>query len=107
MGLGIVLFFDLTPKGLDLFLQGLLNMLQTTNTIVISLTPVVKTEHPHEWSRATCLSPQMIGATPKNWAHQIKMHMLMTGQLTVGSLILKRLHSSQVIHEKLPEILQS
>ena len=57
MGLGIVLFFDLTPKGLDLFLQGLLNVLQTINTIVISLTPAIKTEHPHKRSRATCLSP--------------------------------------------------
>ena len=47
----------------------------------------------------------MIDVTPKNWAYQIKMHMLMTGQLAVGSLILERLHSSQVIHEKLSEIL--
>ena len=105
MGLGVVLFFDLTRKVLDLFLQGLLNVLQTTNTIVISLTPVVKTEHPHEWARATCLSPQMIDATPKNWAHQIKMHMLMTGQLTAGSLTLKCLHSSQVIHKEPSETL--
>ena len=40
----------LTPKGLDLLLQGLLNVLRTINVIVISLTPAFKTEHPHKWS---------------------------------------------------------